>query len=973
MKTFSKLTAYMLTLAMAASMVPANCVMAAETEEAEAQYVLMNIPYAEFYEADVNNDVPVDAFTSATMSKTKTWSLSGGSYHVNSDGSDITGITFPVKVGEGVDLSQYVQVTDEDTMSWETTNRGTTSTTTLTGSQCLYENASYAYYVLSETPAYYKDVTLNADGSLEFGAVQGEVQTIEGSVELQTSTSYGDYQMEVNGITDYVTANQDDVYAVIVSTREGNDYGMRHLENIWRVSELAWCTGYTTSVHGCPTSSAHYEAMMGQTIESVTYYTSNGAYKIEGLDEYVAPISGATVTVADAMVYDGQTTVTVENLPEDFDAEYTVDGLADAAYADGVITYSKDVSNGQYTLMVTDQSGKYASVKASFTLKAYVLMNIPYAAFYKAEVNNDVDVDVFTSATLAKTKTTSLSGGTYHTTDGSEITGITYPVLVGNVNLGSYTQVTDDETITYEVTNRGQTSTVTLTGKDCLAEKESYAYYILSEDEVPSYYKEMTSMRGSVSFGAVQGDVIEVAGSAELTTESTYGDYQMTVSGLTTETDREGNVTVEGVLTAGEDDVYAVVVSTAEGNDYGMRHLENIWRVSELAWCTGFTTAVHGCPTSSTHYVAMMGQTIESVTYYTEKGIYKVTGLNVYVPVKFAYTLAVADGTDGTGSVALTAEGMPEDYEAVYTVDGLDVTVADGMLSYTDAAKGAYTLTVSDASGKYASLKASFELKTDKVVAAQSGDALVAAEGASEEEFAEYIAAISAVEVNGTSYSASGRMATTIVKEDGTIDTELSIFADPAVYTLVVKATGYQDVTVTMDRRAEQTVTVTSKYTKTYGNKAFTVKASTDGDGALSFKSSNKSVAAVSSAGKVTIKGAGTAKITVTAAATETCKSAKKTITITVKKAAQPMTVKAASSTVSLAKVTKAKQTVKLTVKKAQGKVTYKSSSKNVTVSSKGVVTFKKGTKKGSYKITVKAAGNDNYKSGSKTITIKVK
>ena len=60
-----------------------------------------------FYAAEVSNDVEVDGVTSATKNKTRTGTLAGGSYHVNSDGTDISGITFPVKVGEGVDLSGY--------------------------------------------------------------------------------------------------------------------------------------------------------------------------------------------------------------------------------------------------------------------------------------------------------------------------------------------------------------------------------------------------------------------------------------------------------------------------------------------------------------------------------------------------------------------------------------------------------------------------------------------------------------------------------------------------------------------------------------------------------------------------------------------------------------------------------------------------------------------------------------------------
>ena len=52
-----------------------------EAKSEQPEYVLMNIPYAAFYKADVNNKVPVDAFTSATLNKTRTTGLSGGSYH----------------------------------------------------------------------------------------------------------------------------------------------------------------------------------------------------------------------------------------------------------------------------------------------------------------------------------------------------------------------------------------------------------------------------------------------------------------------------------------------------------------------------------------------------------------------------------------------------------------------------------------------------------------------------------------------------------------------------------------------------------------------------------------------------------------------------------------------------------------------------------------------------------------------------
>ena len=69
-----------------------------KVEEQEI-YALMNIPYDELYKNDLKqNEIPVDAMTSATYQKTRTKSLSNGSYHKNSDGSKIDGVTFPVKL-----------------------------------------------------------------------------------------------------------------------------------------------------------------------------------------------------------------------------------------------------------------------------------------------------------------------------------------------------------------------------------------------------------------------------------------------------------------------------------------------------------------------------------------------------------------------------------------------------------------------------------------------------------------------------------------------------------------------------------------------------------------------------------------------------------------------------------------------------------------------------------------------------------
>ena len=181
--------------------------------------------------------------------------------------------------------------------------------------------------------------------------------------------------------------------------------------------------------------------------------------------------------------------------------------------------------------------------------------------------------------------------------------------------------------------------------------------------------------------------------------------------------------------------------------------------------------------------------------------------------------------------------------------------------------------------------------------------------------------------------------------------------------------------------KAAQTIAA-SNQTKTFGAKAFALGAKlTAGDGKLTYKSGNTKVATVNAtSGKITIKGAGTAKITVTAKATDNYKAATKTITVKVNKAANPMTVKPKTATVKSAALSKKNQTLKvgkvLTVKKNKGTVTYtkKSGNKNITIAKDGKVTVKKGLKAGTYsiKVNVKAAGNANYKAATKTVTFKV-
>lgn len=874
-----------------------------KTPDAQKEvYVLMNIPYADFYKAD--GVTGADTVSSATKQKTRA-SLAAGSYHVNSDGSDITGVTFPVKISDVSALEKYTQIKDDSKVDITTSIKGKESTTTYTGKEALFESTSYSYYILSDVPSYYKEATVNADGSFSFGEVKGaKTQRLSDvSTEFSTSSRYGDYQLDIDGLPSEIKT----VYGVVISTKEGSSYGLRHVENIWKKTELAWSTGFVTESHGNTLDFKDYAAMMGQTINKVTYYTDQGIYEIP-MDQKVAKKFDGEVSVEDVSVKSEKTAITVSGLPNDFEEEYKIDGIDEDAYSvevksDGktttrTINFKKALTKRRYTVTLSDRSGNYAPISTTFNaytetmpakynendkdpavVKAdgvdeeefqtylknitsvtvngkeyaasgkkavklitedgkldlsqdafkdakageafavtiaedgyqaytftykvpeedseysYVLMNIPYAAFYKAETTgNDTKVDAFTSATMNKTRTKGLAGGSYHeNADGSKIDGITYAVKVDpSVDLSKYKEVKDGDSVEITVTNRGQTTTTTLTGKDTLFENASYAYYPLTE--APANYKEVSvDADGNLVFSEVKGqEATKVEGvTAELLTETSYGDYELDLDGLPEEIK--------------SDNVNAVVVKTTDGTAYGMRHLENIWRGNEIAWSTGFTSEVHGCPTSSEHYKSMMGKTIDSIEYYTTNGVYTMDIADIYVPVKSETTKSeVADADIAAGKTTINVQ-LPDGFDPEYSVDGLDVSVEGNVLTFKAATEsraaasvkpGKYTLTIKDKNKKYADVVTTFTLTTKDMPAAydEENKKLVEAEGFDIDALKAYLGNITFVNVNGKDYAASGRGSVVIINKDGTIKTDADPFKDAVAGTefqITVASTGY--------------------------------------------------------------------------------------------------------------------------------------------------------------------------------------
>ena len=103
--------------------------------------------------------------------------------------------------------------------------------------------------------------------------------------------------------------------------------------------------------------------------------------------------------------------------------------------------------------------------------------------------------------------------------------------------------------------------------------------------------------------------------------------------------------------------------------------------------------------------------------------------------------------------------------------------------------------------------------------------------------------------------------------------------------------------------KKEQTVTTNyTRYTRKVTDKGFNLNAKTDGDGVLTYASSDDRIASVDQSGQVRVNGVeGVVTFTVSASETETCKAGSKIVTLTVKKSEEQQKVERLQKMLTLA------------------------------------------------------------------------
>ena len=668
-----------------------------------------------------------------------------------------------------------------------------------------------------------KTVT-NNNGTFSFSAAAttGTDSGIKGQ-ELKTATdikptvkdasgSYGEFlRVDLNGNYGDLGANMqsatwtyygdDATYTNALAT-----YGTKFAADNWMHKSMGIQLGLTDSAR-CPlpagTDGTGYWKV---TIHALGYQDSSYKFQAtaDNIKKATTPVTEGTKAKLQAL-YDQASSLN----KDDYTADSWTKSSIETETAETMDLLAKaDLSEEEASEQLTHlQNAIDALVSLYPQAGDYVLMNIPYADFYAAESNN-AGTDIVTSATLQKTRS-SLASGSYHVnSDGTDISGATFAVKVGegDIDWSKFTRVTDNSSVTITTSIKGKESTTTYTGKDALFESANYSYYVLPAGEVPTNYKELTAdSEGNLNFGAVEGKkATELENvTAIFKTSSKYGDYEIDFKNL-----REQMVDADG----NQATVYGAVVNAADADGttegYGMRTVENIWKGKEIAWSCGLVNESHGSPLSSRHYKSMMGKTIKNVTFYTSTGTYTVA-MNQYVPVKDAdAAIKVKDASlDGANATVNADVTLPEGFDAAYQIDGQDVeplaSNARSSVSVTfDASAlkpGSHTLTAIDKKGKFADISTSFTATTSKLVA--SFDAanlkLIAANDATDEDLANYLANISKVTVNGTEYSAQGRGAVKIFNADGSLNLAAAnqdkslVFNANDDYQIEVEATGY--------------------------------------------------------------------------------------------------------------------------------------------------------------------------------------
>ena len=371
------------------------------TAEDKDVYGVANVPYADFYYAELGNEVTetndiaavskssdkasflraehvYDAVTSATNIKSKKYDTT---YTTNGEGTTvyINGVKTAVKINSKL----YAAAKAVAASKVKTANK-------------LAEIADSIKTVSSTLPSGYETYkTVNADGTLSALTAKDEnVASVDAkgvNAAITSTSDFGNYQIDFINMPDDIVPRKN-VLGVVLETEDRQKVALRHNENIYKDKEdIAFVVDKVfTERHGYKLYGERFKRLQGQTITKITYLLSNK--KNMTLDvklrcaEQVPEENKVKVVKQTPYVLGQGATVTLDTskLPFNENAQVTVKMGKRNVLKSNQYSYDKSVLTikaydatdaGKYTVIFHDPkeaTGGYADTKVSFTLESDV-------------------------------------------------------------------------------------------------------------------------------------------------------------------------------------------------------------------------------------------------------------------------------------------------------------------------------------------------------------------------------------------------------------------------------------------------------------------------------------------------------------------------------------------------------------------------------------------------------------------------
>lgn len=255
------------------------------TAEDKDVYGVANVPYADFYYAELGNDVTessdiakvskskdeasslreehvYDAVTSATNKKSKKYAAT-----YITEGSGTTVYINGVKTAVKINSKLYAAAKAVAASKVTTANK-------------LAEIADSIETVSSTLPSGYETYkTVNADGTLSALTAAAGAGAVDGASTTATITStspWGNYQIDFTDMPSDIDTKTN-VLGVVLETEDGQKVALRHNENIYSKKEdIAFVVDDSfTEPHGNVLYGKRFKGLSGKTITKITYLLSN--------------------------------------------------------------------------------------------------------------------------------------------------------------------------------------------------------------------------------------------------------------------------------------------------------------------------------------------------------------------------------------------------------------------------------------------------------------------------------------------------------------------------------------------------------------------------------------------------------------------------------------------------------------------------------------------------------------------------